>query len=206
MRRTSFITALTLVCAAASASAQLPAPTFRQTLGTNLLAIPFGVFSVDHEHAVGTGGFAVGLGALHTAVGDGNDDDDFRVTWAQAKLKYYPGETTLRGVAVGITAGVVQDRDNEYVYALYDPMNPTSTPPTRVRRKDTAATIGVVVDYNWLLGREERFLFGIGVGAKRVLKDVGNDNVIFPGGGYSGDRSPLQQVYPDGRFTVGFAF
>jgi hypothetical protein len=49
------------------------------------------------------------------------------------------------------------------------------------------------VSYDWLLGRQEKFRVGIGAGAKRVLRDVN-------------DGSPLEQVYPDGRFVIGVAF
>ena len=189
------------VTASTSASAQALRQPPRQTLGTNLLAIPFGVFSFDYEHAVGTGGFTVGLGGLHTATGD----EDDQITWAQAKLKYYPGETTLKGLAVGITAGALQHRD-EYC-CDYDPQQQPFTQSAPVKRKGSTATIGVVVDYNWLLGRDRRFLFGIGVGAKRSLKNVDErDQIFLPDGSYRVSGSPLEQVYPDGRFTVGFAF
>ena len=37
------------------------------------------------------------------------------------------------------------------------------------RESLTAPTLGIILDYNWLLGRSEHFLIGTGVGAKRVL-------------------------------------
>jgi hypothetical protein len=62
-----------------------------------------------------------------------------------------------------------------------------------VRRRDSGLTLGILGSYNWLVGRQQRLVFGTGFGLKRVLKDVKGD-------------SPLQQVYPDGRLLIGFAF
>jgi hypothetical protein len=213
MRLRSFVFSAAMCCAATGASAQRGGSDPRQTLGTNLLAIPFGIVSFDYEHVVGSGGVTMGLGGLHTFTVDDEGDGPFwwngRLTWAQAKVKYYPSERSLRGLAVGLTAGIVQESEYFYDYLPYDPNNPPTQPPRRIRRSETAPTLGVVVDYNWLLGRSERFLVGIGVGAKRVLKDVDDDydccaiyNLTQP----QRYPSPLQQVYPDGRFTVGFAF
>ena len=213
MRLRSFVTAATLAVAATTASAQDVRQPPRQTLGTNLLAIPFGVFSLDYEHAIGAQGFAFGLGGLHIMGGDDADGggdwffDDGELSWAQAKLKYYPGDVTLQQFSVGVTAGVVREKRFEYVYVPYDPANPPTQPPPRRGYSDVAPTLGVVVDYNFLLGRQKRFLLGVGVGAKRVLKNVERR------GSYTLEEinagkgpSPLNQVYPDGRFTVGFAF
>ena len=60
-------------------------------------------------------------------------------------------------------------------------------------RSEGAPTLGVLLDYNWLIGARRRFLVGTGIGARRVLKDVASD-------------SPLSQVYPDGRLQIGLAF
>ena len=183
MRLRSFVTAAALCCAT-PALAQTDGGDFRQALGTNFIAIPFGVFSVDYEHAVGDKGVSVGFGALTFA------DDGERLSWGQAKLKYYPAENSLRGFALGITAGMMSARARDVFCTGGDPFGGC----VEETRTESSPTIGVVVDHNWLLGKRKRFLFGLGVGARRVLKDVEESN------------SPLEQVYPDGRFTVGFAF
>jgi hypothetical protein len=183
MRLRSIVIAAALCCAT-PALAQTGSGDFRNALGTNFVAIPFGVFSVDYERAVGNMGMSVGFGALTVA------DDGDRTSWGQAKLKYYPAENSLRGLALGITAGMISVRDSTW---YHDGGLQQSVVESRT---ESSPTLGVVVDYNWLLGRRNRFLFGIGVGARRVLKDVDND----------GNSSPLEQVYPDGRFTLGFAF
>lgn len=221
MRLRSFVPAavvcgIAILASTQPASAQGVGSAPRQTLGTNLLAIPFGVVSLDYEHVVGGAGFTVGVGGLHSFTYDDEQDGPFwwngRLSWAQAKVKYYPSEQSLRGLALGLTAGAVRETEFQYEYVPYDPSRPpppSTQPPRRLKRTESAATLGVVVDYNFLLGRGERFLIGIGVGAKRVLKDVdeGYDCcVIYDPRQVPRYPSPLQQVYPDGRFTVGFAF
>jgi hypothetical protein len=214
----SFVTAAVLCGIATTAStqrasAQSVGSAPRQTLATNLLAIPLGLVSLDYEHVVGGAGVTVGVGGLHSFTYDDEQDGPFwwngRLSWAQAKVKYYPSEQSLRGLALGLTAGAVRESEFFYEYVPYDPSNPPTQPPRRSRRSDTAPTLGVVVDYNFLLGRGERFLIGVGIGAKRVLEDVNDDYdccVVYDPRQQPRYPSPLQQVYPDGRFTVGFAF
>lgn len=198
--RAAAVLAAALGVASTAADAQTPAgaaprvarPTVTQTATLNLLALPFGAASAEYERAVGTGGFAVGVGGL-TTFGDVDDDDDAfddgddRFSSLQAKLKYYPSENGLRGLAVGVTAGVARATDvrtNTF-------FSSTGQPSTvRERRTRTAPTLGVVLDYNYLVGRRRRFVVGLGIGARRVLD---------PGG-------PLGEVIPDGRFQVGFGF
>jgi hypothetical protein len=100
--------------------------------------------------------------------------------WISGRLMYYPQEVALRGFAVGASLGI-------HSASRADDDGP------EVRRRDTGATLGILGTYNWLVGRQQRLVFGGGVGLKRVLKDAGGD-------------SPLQQVYPDGRLLIGFAF
>jgi hypothetical protein len=180
MRLRSFFAAASLCCAA-PALAQTGSRDFRQALGTNFIAIPFGVFSVDYERAVGD----MGLGGLTYA------DNGERISWGQAKVKYYPAESSLRGFALGLTAGMMSARTRDLFCP--EPFGGNCVDETRT---ESSPTLGVVIDYNWLLGKRQRLLLGIGAGARRVLKDV-DENA---------NDSPLEQVYPDGRFTVGFAF
>ena len=67
----------------------------------------------------------------------------------------------------------------------------------RAARSLDAPTLGVLVDYNWMLGVNRRFLVGTGVGAKRVLA------------GGIGERRPagLGRAYRHRfRFVIGYAF
>ena len=180
----SFVLAAALCCAT-PALAQTGARDFRNALGTNFVAIPFGVFTLDYERAIGGMGVSVGTDGLLFV------DGEHRLGWAQAKVKYYPAELTLRGFSLGLTAGVITARNR--VFFSCAPAQPFPD-CSDVTRTESSPTLGVVLDHNWLLGRRERFLVGAGVGARRVLKNVDDG------------PSPLGQVYPDGRLSVGFVF
>ncbi|HEY9227007.1 MAG TPA: hypothetical protein VIP11_10195 [Gemmatimonadaceae bacterium] len=97
------------------------------------------------------------------------------------KLRYYPGEVVLRGFSMGFTAG----------YLRYQATR--GEVPTEFTVN--APTIGLIGDYNWLLGGAKRFVVGTGIGAKRVLAGAGTR-----------DPAGLQSVYFTGRFVVGLAF
>jgi hypothetical protein len=163
---------------------------YNLTVSINPIALPFGWFSAEFEQAVGPGvTFGVGASYLASAF---DENDDSRDAWVQGKLKYYPGEIALRGFSVGLTAGYHSARRNDYYYSCCD-VNGNPLSESRVDQSEGAPTIGVVLDYNWLIGRSKRFLVGTGIGARRVLTNVDYD-------------SPLAQVYPDGRLQLGFAF
>jgi hypothetical protein len=150
-----------------------------QSVAINPLAIPFGVFSAEYEVALPTPGFTFGVGGTYFS------DDDDRDSWVEAKALYYPNERTFRSFSVGLTAGVHSARRNT---GSCDFLGCSAEP-----RSQTAPTLGVLVSYDWLLGRQERFRVGLGAGAKRILKDVGGND-------------PLEQVWPDGRFVIGFVW
>lgn len=177
-------TAATL--AASPAAAQVvPAPAdpgpWRQAVAVNALGLPFGLFSAEYEAALPSPGFTIGLGGSWFAW-EGDRD-----AWVEAKALYYPGERAFRGFSVGLTAGVHSARNNDGIgFCTFEGCSST-------RRTQTAPTTGVIVNYDWLLGRQQRFRVGVGAGAKRVLRDVSGPD-------------PLAQVYPDGRFVLGVAF
>ncbi len=55
------------------------------------------------------------------------------------------------------------------------------------------ATIGVALDYNWLLGASKAFYVGLGIGAKKIFansNDIGNATL----------------AYPTARISIGYAF
>lgn len=177
-----------LATGAGSVAAQ-PAPSgpppiqpFHQSFAVNPLAIPFGLFSAEYEAALPTPGFTFGIGGSYFS------DDGDRDSWVEAKGMYYPNETAFRGFSVGLSAGVHSARNVPGCGGLFD-----GTCAGRDRISQTAPTLGVLASYDWILGRAQRFRVGLGVGAKRVLRDVGSQDA-------------LDQVYPDGRFVVGVVF
>jgi len=89
-----------------------------------------------------------------------------------AKLHFYPQERTPRGFSVALTAGTVS-----YRFSKDDELT-------------SGATLGFEADYNWLMGRNERFIVGTGLGVRRVLAS-----------GNKGD-----DIIPALRFQIGYAF
>ena len=179
-RLRSLALAWTLVAAAAApalgqSTPLTPGQPYRQTIATNAVALPFGMYSADYERALSTG-ITLGIGGSYVNWIDSKDSD----AWFDVKALYYPGEEALKGFAVGLTAGYHRESEDTDLFGA--PL-----------RKDGAATLGVVMDYNWLLGKRQRFLVGIGIGAKRVLKDLDDDSALTP-------------VLPSGRFSIGLAF
>jgi hypothetical protein len=147
-------------------------------VSVNPIGIVGGIFSAEYEVALPTPGFTVAGGG--TIISDAFLVDRNQ-RWLSGRVMYYPQEVSLRGFAVGATLG------------FHSASRGKDDNVERVKRRDTGATLGIMGQYNYLAGRQQRLLFGGGVGVKRVLKDV--------------DRtSPLQQVYPDGRLLIGFAF
>lgn len=200
---------LALCCAAAPLRAQPAArPAVTQTASINLLGLPLGFASGEYERAVGRNGFALGVGGLATFDdrSDGlpyNDDRD-RFASAQLKLKYYPAARGLRGFAVGVTGGVVSARGYEFVQTGTDPRYGYPIGSTR-RTPVTKPTLGAVLDYNFFIGRQRRFLVGLGIGARRVLGSehrTGNVNG-YPTTSHSAFADP---ALPDGRLQIGFGF
>lgn len=174
--RTTFGKALLLALATTPAIARAQEPLRpRVTVATNPIAIPFGAFSAEIEAAVG--------GAFTAGVGGTLDSDSDNLSWAQAKLKYYTSGLPLAGFAVGATAGFTHARE----LTSCDGQQPLNCGP----RSESAPMIGVVLDYNWLVGPSRRVVLGAGIGAQRVFTDF---------------RDQIDQNQLDGRLVIGWAF
>jgi hypothetical protein len=173
--------ALTLAATTGVAGAQepwqRPPEPRRLTVATNPLAPAFGAYSAEAEAALGRRGWSVGVGGTY-------DTDRNNTSWVQGKLKLYPGRHALAGLAAGVTAGLIQTTGD-----------PDCGPLGCGSRTERAATVGGVVDWNWLLGRRRSLLVGVGVGVQRVLHR-----------GRESDGRRIGDVQPDGRLVVGWAF
>lgn len=211
--------------AGAQVALRVAAPTpVQQTASINLLGLPFGLIAGEYERAVGTSGFAFGVGGSAAA------DRDAPVTWftddygsdryysLQGKFKYYPSARGLRGFAVGVTAGLASARGTGWRIAGVDSVlapNGMRYPNYRYasfRATTTRPTVGTVLDYNFLLGRRQRFLVGLGVGARRTLGEARDDRHYTTGPLYdaavlgSEYRPRMDRTLFDGRLQVGFGF
>jgi hypothetical protein len=165
-----------MIGAAASARSQSPARIpipFRTYIAVNPLGIPFDVGSVEVESGVAQGVTVGGQGS-YTSLGDD------RYATIDAKARYYPSEIVLRGFSLGVSVGHTHftTRSNDVT-----------------RRNLDFGTIGLLLDYNWMLGMQHRFIVGSGIGAKRVLANS-----------EARDAAGLDRAYVTARFVVGLAF
>ena len=186
MHRPSLAAALALLAVAGARAGAQGAPPGatppRLAIATNPIAVPFGLLSLDLESATRAPGLTVGVAG--TWLTDGRDKG-----WGDARVTYFPSERAFRGFAIGLTAGVVAEQGDRAGIISCTPDGRCATKPT-----ETAPSLGVRMDYDWLVGARKRMMVGIGLGAKRTLKDVDSN------------RSELDQVYGDGRYVVGIVF
>lgn len=159
-------------------AAQVPVREPRGALSINPLGIPFGYVALEYEGRVAP---AFSLGVSTSYYGDGDGD---RYSAIDLKARLYPNEIALRGFAIGMTAGYTSQRDAGCV----------TFSGGSCRGSNGNANIGVEVDYNWLLGKTDRFFLGSGIGAKRRLGN--NDSNSF----IDGDAILFA------RFQIGVAF
>lgn len=177
MRR--LLTVLAVVALAQSAGAQGSESTsrvpirYRTYISINPLGIPFDLFSAEVESGIAQG-MTLGASGSHIDVGDQ------RYSSADFKFRYYPSEIVLRGVSVGASVGMLRYSN---IRGLAD------------RESLDTPTFGVIVDYNWMLGAQRRFVIGTGVGAKRILASSEER-----------ERVGLDRAQFTGRFTMGIAF
>jgi hypothetical protein len=180
---------------AAGAAPRPPIRAIGQTVSTDPLAAPFGFVSGEYERAIGRRGLAVGVGGL-TSVGRSpeapNDGGSDVFRSLQLKLKYYPRQDGLGGLAVGVTLGVAHERELWYGSSMIDASG-REVWLQRVTRSRTAPTLGTTVDYNLFLGRSRRFLVGLGIGARRPL-------------GVRAHSGPLDDPLIDPRVQFGVGF
>ena len=158
----------------AAQRARVPIP-YRTYVAINPMLVPFDIGSVEMESGVAQG-ITVG-GALSYA--DLNGD---RYVSGDVKARYYPSEIVLRGFSLGLSAG----------YLRYEPEKASDA---LRRERLSAPTLGVVTDYNWMLGGTRRFVVGVGAAAKRVLAASSER-----------ERVGIGQAYVTTRFVVGLAF
>jgi hypothetical protein len=172
VRQIAIVVGLTVAATSARSQSQglIPIP-YRTYVAVNPLGIPFDVGSIEIESGVAQGVTVGGQGS-YTSLGDD------RYTTVDAKVRYYPSEVVLRGFSMGVSVG-----------------------HTHFTRHDVAAstldfgTVGLLLDYNWMLGYRHRFIVGSGVGAKRVLANADERKA-----------ADIDHAYVTARFVVGLAF
>lgn len=159
-----------------SSATQGAASSRSRVFAINPLGIPFEVVSVEFEQAL-SGAFTMAGNFSYFS------PDDFTRTSFEVKGRLYPNEEAPRAFSVALGLGLVNSREHIGDFAS----------GTRTLRDKTHPSLGVYVDYNWLLGRSDRFFVGSGLGAKRILGD--SDEF---------DDAPF--VYGTARFLIGVVF
>lgn len=181
MRLRAAVLAFSIIAFSSIAGAQspglVPIP-FRTYVALNPLGIPFDIGSIEVESGVSQGITIGGVGS-YSHLGDD------RYTTVDLKFRYYPSEVVLNGFSLGLSVGRTHFS------------TVTNVPVTGSEERTTLdfPTLGVLVDYNWMLGARRRFVVGAGLGAKRVLASSERR-----------DRVGIDPAYMTARFVVGLAF
>lgn len=105
-------------------------------------------------------------------------DGDFNYLSGDLKLRYYPEGRAFQGFSFGGSVGVT------HLSATDNSSSGSASGPS----------IGVMLDYNWLLGAEKAFYIGLGLGAKTLFI---SDKAVA-------DQATLH--YPTMRLSVGWGF
>jgi hypothetical protein len=181
VRLRAAVVALSIITLSSAAAAQSPgliAIPFRTYVALNPLGIPFDIGSIEVESGVSQGITIGGVGSY-------SHFGDDRYTTVDLKVRYYPSEVVLNGFSLGMSVGRTHFS------------TVTNVPVTGAEERATVnfPTLGVLVDYNWMLGARRRFVVGTGLGAKRVLASSERR-----------DHVGLDPAYMTARFVVGLAF
>jgi hypothetical protein len=105
-------------------------------------------------------------------------DGDFTYTSGDLKFRYYPEGRAFQGFSFGGSVGYTH-------LGASDNSNSGSA---------SGPSVGVMLDYNWLLGAEKSFYVGFGLGGKTLF--ISDKEVA--------DQATLH--YPTMRLSVGWAF
>lgn len=138
------------------------------------ILVPFNIYNGEYEHVLSRSA-TVGLSGTYYG------DNGFGYYTAEVKGRYYAQEHAPDGFSLAGTVGVTRVSGGFFDFSSSGYRRSASTYPT----------IGVELDYNWLLGPTRRFAIGTGLGAKRLLGSHNN-----------GSATGL----PTARVAVGVAF
>jgi Protein of unknown function (DUF3575) len=168
-----FASALSLLAAtsllAGAASAQAVTAPKTAVISIQPLSAVFGVYSAEFEKALAPT-VTLGVGGSYWS----HDDDvsTTKYTSGDIKLRYYPEAHPFRGFSFGGQAGYTSLSDET-----------TFAGSGSDKTKASGPTLGVALDYSWLLGESKSFYVGLGLGAKKIFasaKDIGDATLAYP--------------------------
>lgn len=165
--------------ATTSLNAQMATAPKRTVISFQPLNAMFSVFSAEIEHAIGTSA-TLGVGGSYWSHND--DLGDTKYSSGDVKVRFYPEAHPLQGFSFGGQVGYTSVSDNT-----------TDTFGGSSKSTSHGPTIGVALDYNWLLGASRATYVGLGVGAKKIFAN-------------SDDIGDATLAYPTARISIGYAF
>jgi hypothetical protein len=175
------LAAAVLLPLAAASAQQVAAPTApaapHNVISIQPLNAVFTAYSAEFEHQTGAA-VTLGVGGTYVNAGDGIDEITYKS--GDLKLRYYPNGTALMGFSFGGSAGF---------------SSVSGTDVSGAKTSVSGPSLGVLLEYQWLLGVQHNFAVALGLGAKAVfVKDnqFTSDNFVTR--------------YPTARVSVGYAF
>ena len=176
MRNRFALMAAMIALPVATATAQNVAP--RNVISIQPLNAMMTVFAGEYEHGLGKAA-SWGIGATYWDAGD-ESVSELKYSSADVKVRYYPQGTTLQGFSIGGSVGFTQAKETA---------GSTET-------SQSAPSLGVLLEYQWLMGAKKSFSMSLGAGAKALFLDEDN----FSSGGDFTAR------YPTARISIGYAW
>ncbi len=190
IRRTLFQSAAIFSAAVASISA----PAFAQqpnrvvtvpdgpshVITANPFFLLAGWIAAEYEQRINPS-LSLGGGFSHTEFSDDKYTDfDF-------KARLYPSEHALRGLSIGLSVGVSSIR------ILTDNCSGFNGCGDPIKKTVSSPSVGVELNYQWLLGSRRRTAIAVGFGGKRFLA---SDETL----------KGADRVIPTYRLGIGYAF
>jgi hypothetical protein len=172
------LTAAALMPFAAASAQQVEVAAPRNVISVQPINAVLTMYSAEYERKAGAAA-TFGIGGTYLNAGSGADEATYKS--ADFKLRYYPNGAALMGFSFGATGGF------------------TSISGTDLNGNNASVSgpsLGVLLEYQWLLGEKRNFSVALGAGAKALFvksnQFTGNDNFITR--------------YPTARVSVGYAF
>ena len=143
-----------------------------------LNAVVLTAYSAEYERKIGDE-ISFGIGGTHWNVG--NDANDLTYQSGDVKLRFYPQGNALQGFSLGGSVGFSRiSATNDF-----DGTEDSASGPS----------FGVLIEYQWLMGKARNFALALGLGAKAVMVD--EDEIT---------SDDFVARYPTARVSVGYAF
>jgi hypothetical protein len=174
LKRLAIATAL---CMLPFASVRAQDSTHTRVVSIQPISLVLTIVSAEYEQKLGAAS-TWGIGANYWDAGALGADG--RYVSGEFKLRYYPDGVALHGFSVGGSLGYTNISGNS----------------SGVRQTTVAGpSLGVLLEYQWLLGKSRSFVVAIGAGAKAIFvtesKSSSND---------------YTSRYPTTRISIGHAF